>query len=69
MIAFAIFQCTINVFACLLYIIEGYVQQSFIASISLGIAIYFSIEMIGNFYVHPSPRYRYFTDIDTWVDF
>ena len=79
LVAFTIFQWWVNVFAWLLYILgkfflnllflDGYVDEGYIGNIELGIAWYFAWEMIGNFYFHPKPKYRFFFSFDTWIDF
>lgn len=36
--------------------------------LELAITVYFTLEMIGNFYQQPRPKYQYFTKIDTYID-
>lgn len=62
-----------NVLACVLFIIDGYVKDSkardVLGIIDLIIAIFFTFEMMANFYFQTKPKYRYFISVDTWVDF
>lgn len=69
----AIIQCSINIIACLIYIYDSYQlnkkTREALDIVDLSIAIFFTFEMISNFYFHPKPKYRYFMVIDTYVDF
>lgn len=76
-VAFTIFQLTINVFACILYIlsklaynikIDDYTNTKWIGITELIVSGYFSIEITWNFYHHPKPKYKYFLMFDTWID-
>ena len=48
--------------------VSDYYDASYIKWIELSIAVYFTLEMIGNFYVHPKPKYLYFKQLDTYID-
>ena len=69
----SIVQWVINIGAWVIYVFESYnntekINQIF-NYIDLMIAIFFTFEMISNFYFHPKPRLRMFLRIDTWIDF
>ena len=73
MISFAIIQCILNILACINYVVEGYISDDktlyTIRVIDLCIAIFFTFEMGVNFYIHPKPKYIFFFNVDTWIDF
>ncbi|CAI2387150.1 unnamed protein product [Moneuplotes crassus] len=69
LMALNILQCCMNVSACLLYIINDYVNEDYINQLELAIACFFAIEMCINFYYYPHPKIRFFISIDTWIDF
>lgn len=69
MISYAIIQCVINILACILFLLEDYVNSSVISTLDLTVAIYFTLEMIWNCYTHPSPQYKYFWSFGFWIDF
>ena len=69
LIIIAVFQCCINVSACLLFILESYHDYGWISTLSLIITIYFTIEILINFYYQPKPRFLFFFNHDNWVDF
>lgn len=72
-ISIAIIQCTINVLACVIYVVDGYIEDPdtsrVFGIIDLLVAIFFTFEMAANFYFQPKPRYRYFLSFDSWIDF
>ena len=68
MIFYAIIQCIINIFACVLFTLDGYMDSNVITACELGVAIFFTLEIIGNCYIHPQPKLLYFTTIDFWMD-
>ena len=71
-ITIIILQCSINILACVLYIIDGYVEDPdtryVLRIVDLLIAIFFTFEMMANFYFQTKPKYRYFLYVDTWID-
>lgn len=69
LISFALLQSFINIFACFLFILEGYHEKQWISDIGLFIAVYFTCEMAVNFYNQPKPKYLYILNMDNWVDF
>jgi len=54
-------------------VVDGYIEDPdtlFVLGLfDLLIAIFFTFEMANNFYFFPKPKYRYFLNIDTWIDF
>jgi hypothetical protein len=72
-ITIVILQCTMNILACFLYIIDGYIEDEgtryTLKIVDLLIAIFFTVEMMANFYFVAKPKYLYFLNIDTWIDF
>lgn len=68
MILYSIIQCSINIFACFLFALDGYVDFKFLSYSEQAVAIFFTLEMILNFYTHPNPKFIYFTSYDFWVD-
>ena len=69
----ALIQCSVNILACLIYAYDTYVTdnetQTALNFIDLWIAIFFTFEMMANFYFYPKPKYRFFLSVDTWIDF
>ena len=54
---------------CIIFELDDYIDKDYVGDIELAIAVYFSFEMMGNFYFQSKPKIRYFIKLDTWIDF